>query len=147
MVRHGGWGPSGPSAGSSGQRGVAVGGVASPAVLFDVVTTEVGAWSVVSVTGELDVATAPRLRQEVHRLTGGGHVRLVLDLSGVEFLDSTGLGVVVGALKRVRTHGGALRVVAPPEHVRRVLELTRLDQILALYPDARAAVAAEGDRA
>lgn len=113
-------------------------------VLFDLVTTELGAWCLVAVTGELDLANAPRLRQEVHRLTAGGHARLVLDLSGVEFIDSAGLGVVVGALKRVRTQGGALRVVTPPAHVRRVLDLTRLDRILDLYPDAETAVAPEG---
>jgi len=116
--------------------------VASPAVLFDLVTTDVDSWSVVAVTGELDMATAPRLRQEVHRLTGQGRSRVVVDLAGVEFLDSTGLGVLVGILKRVRSHGGALRLVAPPEQVRRLLALTRLDQILDVYPDTASAVTA-----
>ena len=87
-------------------------------------------WQIVEVTGELELATAPRLRQQVVSLVGADCVRVVLDLTGVDFIDSVGLGVVVGALKRTRSHGGELRVVAPQDRVRSLFRLTRLDEIM-----------------
>lgn len=111
-------------------------------VLFDVGVSEREGWTVLVVVGELDVATAPRLRQEAQRLAHDGAPSVVLDLSAVEFLDSTGLGVIVGILKRIRTHGGELRLAGAPEQVRRVFEITRIDDILPMYPDVDAAVAA-----
>ena len=87
-------------------------------------------WQVVSVTGELELATAPRLRQQVVSLVGGDAVALVIDLTNVDFIDSVGLGVVVGALKRVRAGGGELRVVAPTDRVRSLFAVTRLDEII-----------------
>ena len=87
-------------------------------------------WQIVEVTGELELATAPRLRQQVVSLVGAECVRVVLDLTGVDFIDSVGLGVVVGALKRTRAHGGDLRVVAPQDRVRSLFTLTRLDEII-----------------
>jgi anti-sigma B factor antagonist len=113
-------------------------------VLFDVGVSERDGWTVLAVVGELDVATAPRLRQEVHRVAGDLQPAIVLDLSGVDFLDSTGLGVIIGILKRVRTQGGDLRLAGAPDRVRRVFEITRLDDILPMHADVDAAI--EGAR-
>ncbi len=88
--------------------------------------------TVLGVVGDLDVVGAPELRQRVIETLAGGTTRLVLDLTGVDFVDSFGLGVVVGALKRVRQHGGDLVVVCPEPRVRRVFELVDLDRILPL---------------
>ncbi|MGY6502493.1 MAG: STAS domain-containing protein [Acidimicrobiales bacterium] len=93
---------------------------------------ERGDWQVLAVAGELDVATTPRVRNEIVRLVADGATRLVLDLSRVDFIDSFGLGVLVGALKRVRSHGGEMRVVITEPRVLKVVELTGLDRVLEL---------------
>jgi len=99
-------------------------------VFFALDVSERDGWQVVGVTGELELATAPRLRQEIVSLAGSDGARVILDLTGVDFIDSVGLGVVVGALKRTRGRGGDLRVVAPQERVRSLFVLTRLDEII-----------------
>lgn len=90
-------------------------------------------WTVISVSGDLDVVGGPELRQEVVAAVADGAVCLILDLSGVEFIDSFGLGVVIGSLKRVRQRGGDLAVVCPEPRVRRVFELCDLDRVLPLH--------------
>jgi anti-sigma B factor antagonist len=90
-------------------------------------------WAVVALTGELELATAPRLRQEVVSLVGEGHTRVVLDLSRVDFVDSVGLGIIVSALKRIRGRGGELVVAGAVPRVRALFELTRLDEIIELH--------------
>lgn len=104
----------------------------------DVSTIE--GWTVVSVYGELDVATAPALREQFIGLVGNGANTLVLDLEGVDFLDSTGLGIIVSALKRARTHGGDLKLVCTQPRIRRLFEITGLDKALPLLPSLDAAV-------
>ncbi len=70
--------------------------------------------TVVAVGGEIDVYTAPKLREQLVDLVAAGSHHLIVDMEGVEFLDSTGLGVLVGGLKRVRAHDGSLRLVLHP---------------------------------
>jgi anti-sigma B factor antagonist len=113
-------------------------------VLFALDVTQSDGWSVVAVTGELELATAPRLRQQVVSLIGGGRSHLVIDLSGVDFIDSVGLGVIVGALKRCRTHGGDLMVVGAVPRVRLLFEITRLDEIIDMHPDLDQALSSLG---
>ena len=101
-------------------------------------------WSVARVGGELDVATAPRLREQLLATISERGPRIVLDLGDVGFLDSTGLGVIVGVLKRARTLGGDLRLVCPNPSVRKVFEITALDRTMPLadsVDDALAGVA------
>jgi anti-sigma B factor antagonist len=98
--------------------------------------------AVLSVKGEVDVATAPRLREELIGLVTKGHQHIVVDLEGVEFLDSTGLGVLVGALKRVRTHGGELHLVCTSSRVLKVFEITSLTQVFPIHASVGEAVAA-----
>jgi len=94
--------------------------------------SQIDDWNVVSVHGDLDMATAPALRQCVSTLH---MVRplLIIDLCGVGFLDSTGLGVIIGVLKRLRTADGELRIVADGVRVRRVFEITDLTKVFKLY--------------
>jgi anti-sigma B factor antagonist len=103
--------------------------------------SEIAGWTVVSVYGELDVATSPSLRERLIRLVGDGSTRLVLDLEGVDFLDSTGLGTIVSALKRARTHGGDLRLVCTEARIRRLFEITGLDKAVPLHASLDDAIA------
>jgi anti-sigma B factor antagonist len=86
-------------------------------------------WHVLTITGELDVATAPQVRNEIVALLTDGATDLVLDLTGVPFVDSFGLGVLVGALKRTRNSGGRLVLVTTEPPVLQLLALTGLDTV------------------
>ena len=88
---------------------------------------------VVDVEGEIDVYTAPRLRELLIELVNNGHYQLVVNMEKVEFLDSTGLGVLVGGLKGLREVGGELRIVCTRRPILRILEITGLDKVIPLY--------------
>ena len=90
-----------------------------------------GDWSVVTVGGEIDVATAPRLREQLIALVNGGRHHIVVDLENVDFIDSTGLGVLISGLKRVRMHDGGFALVCTEPRVLKVFEITGL---LAVFP-------------
>jgi anti-sigma B factor antagonist len=96
-------------------------------------TRQAGDWTVVEAKGEVDLYTAPRLKEELAGLAGGGRARVTVDLGGVEFLDSTGLGVLISGLKRCRQAGGDLRLAAPREPVRKVLSITGLDRVFPIH--------------
>ena len=97
-------------------------------------------YSVLAVSGEVDVATVPRLREQLHGLVAEGSTRIVVDLDGVDFLDSTGLGVLVGALKRVRANDGDLSLVCTQPRIRKVFEVTGLTKVFSLYDSVDEAV-------
>jgi anti-sigma B factor antagonist len=97
-------------------------------------------WTVVRVSGDVDVATAPRVRERLIALVSDGRSRMVLDLDEVDFLDSTGLGVIVSVLKRVRSAGGDLRLVCNRPSIRKLFEITALDRTMPLSESAEAAV-------
>jgi anti-sigma B factor antagonist len=99
--------------------------------------------AVVRITGELDVATAPLLRERVRELAVKGAVHVIIDMSGLVFLDSTGLGALVGCLKRLRTRDGSLTLVIGSEHILRLFHITGLVRVLPPHPSLPDAVAAE----
>jgi anti-sigma B factor antagonist len=84
---------------------------------------------VIAVIGEIDVATAPQLRESLHGVIGEEHPTVVLDLLAVTFLDSTALGVLVGALKRCRELGGELHVVVSDPRIVKIFEITGLTKV------------------
>jgi anti-sigma B factor antagonist len=94
---------------------------------------------VVEVAGELELHNAPQLRAELLRACEVDQPCVVVDLSGLTFIDSTGIGVLVGALKRTREHGGVLTLVCPVPRIRRVFEITGLLKALPLYETRQAA--------
>lgn len=98
--------------------------------------------AVLSVSGEVDLATAPQLREQLVALVADGHRCIVVDLSRTEFLDSTGLGALVVGLKRLRAHDGHMRVVCTTPRVRKVFEITHVDRVLPLYESVDDACAA-----
>ena len=89
--------------------------------------------TVVSVGGEIDVYTAPKLREQLVDLVNAGQYHLVVDMEDVEFLDSTGLGVLVGGLKRVRSHDGTLRLVCAQEKILKVFRITGLTKVFPIH--------------
>lgn len=101
-------------------------------------------WVVVALRGQLDVATAPDFRQRLLELQFGPTPRVVIDLDGVEFLDSLGLGVLVGALKRARTHGGELVLVCTRARIRHLLDLTRLSEVVRVVSSVDEALGVPG---
>jgi anti-sigma B factor antagonist len=109
----------------------------------EISVSEVDRWTVVAVGGELDVYSAPRLREALIDLIGAGHRRLILDMDGVTFIDSTGLGVLIGGLKRLRGAGGELRVVATVEPVVRIMRITGLNRVFGGFASVDAAVSGE----
>ncbi|MCU1356467.1 MAG: anti-sigma factor antagonist [Acidimicrobiales bacterium] len=94
------------------------------------------------VGGEIDVATAPRLREQLIALVNDQRYQIVVDLEAVDFIDSTGLGVLIGALKRVRTHDGDLALVCTEPRILKVFEITGLLSVFAVHPSVDAAVSA-----
>lgn len=102
-----------------------------------------GRVTLVDVGGEIDVYTAPVLRDRLDDLIAGGGYRLVVDLQDVTFMDSTALGVLVGRLKLVRAHGGSLRLVSSQDRVLKVFAITGLDKVFQIFATVDEAVADE----
>jgi anti-sigma B factor antagonist len=98
--------------------------------------------TVLEVGGEIDVYTAPQLRERLIELVEGGQQHIVVDMEQVEFLDSTGLGVLVGGLKRVRAQDGSLRLVCGQERILKIFRITGLEKVFGIYPSVDEAVAA-----
>ena len=104
-------------------------------------TEEHNGFTVLAVQGEVDVYTAPQLREQLISLVDAGKRNIVVNLEGVEFLDSTGLGVLVGGLKRVRSAGGDLSLVCTQRRILKVLEITGLTKVFSIHDSVDAAVA------
>lgn len=102
----------------------------------------VESFEIIEVGGEIDVYTAPKLREAIVAAVEAGHTRLVIDVQKVAFLDSTGLGVLVGALKRVRADGGSLDIVCTQERILKIFEITGLDKVFGLHTSIDEATAA-----
>jgi anti-sigma B factor antagonist len=89
---------------------------------------------VFELSGSLDIATSPTVRASLLEASGRGDHRLIVDLTLVEFLDSTGLGALIGAQRRANEVGGELRLVVKEGQIVRLLRITGLLKIFAVYP-------------
>ncbi|MBA5225771.1 anti-anti-sigma factor [Streptomyces griseoaurantiacus] len=121
------------------------------AVALTVTETGHGDWAVLRVSGELDLVTAPTLRGRVHDVVAEGRHRLVLDLSGVFFCDSSGVGVLIAARRLIRSCRGRLRLILPAHgteegsHVNRVLAALGVRRLFDVYPDVTVALMDDAD--
>lgn len=96
----------------------------------------VGTWTVLRVSGELDLHTSPALRDSVSELLATGTSRLAIDLEHVGFMDSSSLGILVMALKRTRENDGDLALVGVNGSPLKVLALTGIDRLMPIYGSA-----------
>ena len=101
---------------------------------------------VVDVGGEIDIYTAPRLRELLIDLVSKNNYQLIVNMDKVEFLDSTGLGVLVGGLKRVRAHDGWLDLVCTQEPILKIFRITGLTKVFGIYQTVDQAIAARKGR-
>jgi anti-sigma B factor antagonist len=95
---------------------------------------------VVAVTGEIDLFTAPEFKQRMSELIDAGRSRLVVDLSETTFIDSSSLGVLIGAHRRLKLRGGALLVVCASEPIAKTFKITGLDGVFTLADSVDAAL-------
>ena len=101
---------------------------------------------VIDIRGEIDMYTAPRLRELLIDLVSKGHYQLVVNLDKVGFLDSTGLGVLVGGLRRVRAHDGSLDLVCTQQRILKIFRITGLTEVFGIYETVDQAIAARRGR-
>ena len=106
-------------------------------------TSTVGGRSVLAVAGEVDVYSAPELRDRLADLVDSGAHRVVVDLSGVTFLDSTGIGTLVAGLNHVSGVGGELTLACDQDRILKLFRITGLDGVFTIFPTVEAAVAGD----
>ena len=106
------------------------------------VYSEAAGITVIAVGGEIDVYTAPKLREKLISLVEDGSYQLIVDMEAVEFLDSTGLGVLVGGLKRVRAQDGWIDLVCTQSRILRIFKITGLNKVFNIYNSVAEATAA-----
>ncbi|OAN39030.1 STAS domain-containing protein [Microbacterium sp. H83] len=106
---------------------------------MDLRTESRDGYGVVALAGRLTAIGAPALRSAVNELIAAGDTHVVIDMTDLQFVDSSGLGALVGGLKSARVAGGDLRIAAVSDAVRTVLHLTNLDRVLRDYPTPESA--------
>ena len=104
--------------------------------------TQIDGLTVVTLSKAFNAVSAPLVRRLFSALLHDGHRRIVLDLSNVDAIDSSGLGVLIELLKKIRVGEGELRLAGIPAHLQVIFELTHLDQVFRIYANADDAVAA-----
>ena len=98
--------------------------------------------TVVVVGGEIDVYTAPKLREQLIDLVSSGNYHLVVDMEGVDFLDSTGLGVLVGGLKKVRAYDGSMELICSQDRLLKIFRITGLAKVFTIHDSEAGALGA-----
>lgn len=96
---------------------------------------------VLTLTGEVDFYTSPRLKQELVNEANAGRTQQIVDVTGLDYLDNTGLGVLIAGVKRARERGGSLTVVCENIRILRIFHITGLDKIFRIERSVDAALA------
>jgi len=94
---------------------------------------------VLDLNGEIDVYTSPKVKETITELIDKGHYSLVINLENVRYIDSTGLGVLIGGLKRVREHSGTVNLVCTNPQIKKIFDITGLVKIFGIYDSEKAA--------
>ena len=111
-----------------------------PVMDLELEATRRGNADIITLRGEIDVYTAPRLRQAIVDLVDGGAAHVVVDMEKVDFLDSTGLGVLVEGLKRIKGRNGTLSIVATQDKILKIFDITGLNKAFPIHPSVDDAV-------
>ena len=112
---------------------------------FDIETEHLGDQThVISLTGEVDLYTAPDFKQELLQVIADGGRNVIVDFTKTTFIDSTTLGVLVGGVKRLRTNDGQLSLVCSDRNMTKIFEITGLDRVFTIYPTRDEALAKVG---
>lgn len=90
-------------------------------------------WAVLDLSGEIDINSAPRLKEAIVASISAGKTKVALNMAGVDFMDSTGLAALVAGAKRTREANGDLALVQPNEQIRRILSITELIKVLPVH--------------
>ena len=98
--------------------------------------------TIIEVSGEIDVYTAPKLRDRISELVADGNYHLIIDLERVDFRDSTGLGVLVGGLTKLRAHDGSMQLICTQDRLLKIFRITQLAKVFAIYESQADALAA-----
>src|ERR1700751_2099564 len=110
---------------------------------FDIKTEQLSSNAyVMSLTGEVDLYTAPEFKQQLLEVIAQGAANVVVDFSNTTFIDSTTLGVLVGGVKRLRENEGQLSIVCSDRNITKIFEITGLDRVFSIYGSRDEAVAA-----
>lgn len=105
-------------------------------------TREQDGHTLLAIAGEIDVYTAPKLRDKITELVNAGHHSLILDMENVDFLDSTGLGVLVGGLKKIRAQDGTMALICSQDRLLKIFKITGLAKVFTIYSSETAALSA-----
>ncbi|TAM61285.1 anti-sigma factor antagonist [bacterium] len=101
-----------------------------------------GETRVIDLVGEIDVYTSPAVKDAITQLIDEGHYHLLINLEGVRYIDSTGLGVLIGALKRVREHAGSVSLVCANPQIKKIFDITGLVKIFGIFETEQSAIKA-----
>ena len=102
---------------------------------FDIKTEQLGEDAyLISLSGEVDLYTAPDFKQQLLQVIGDGARQVIVDFSQTTFIDSTTLGVLVGGVKRLQPNGGQLLLVCSDRNITKIFEITGLDRVFTIYP-------------
>lgn len=101
---------------------------------------ESGGVGVITLDGEVDVYTAPKLKSRLVDLVDEGKYKIIVDLRKVDFMDSSGLGVLVGGLKRVKSHKGTIALVCNQENILKIFRITGLAKVFPIFPSKEEAL-------
>ncbi|HEY3374991.1 MAG TPA: STAS domain-containing protein [Candidatus Aquicultor sp.] len=101
---------------------------------------EVNGIGIIILEGEVDVYTAPKLKSRLIDLVDEGKYDIIIDLQKVEFMDSSGLGVLVGGLKRVKSHQGSIALVCTQENILKIFRITGLVKVFPIYTTEEEAI-------